>query len=452
MAEANVFQLLCRPVRRLLEERGFTEPTEPQKRMIPLILEGKNVLLISATATGKTEAAMLPVMDRFLMSGQRRPGISILYITPLRALNRDILDRMTYWCNRLDIKLGIRHGDTGSQERNRQRASPPDMLITTPETLQAILLGRTLKQYLKSVRWIVIDEIHELADNKRGSQLSLALERLRELTPQPPQMIGLSATIGSPDKVAAFLGGTNRPVETIQVSALRETRFEIVFPEPEAEDFDTATTLFTHPEVSARLRAIRRLIEDHQTTLVFTNTRSTSEMLASRFNLWDTDFPVSIHHGSLAKSSRIAAEQGLKEGNLRTVICTSSLELGIDIGSIDLVIQYNSPRQVTRLLQRVGRSGHRLGRVSKGVIISLNSDDAFESMVICRRALGEIMEPLRVPEKPYDVMVNQMTAELMARGRLYFLQVANLFKGAYPFRDLTTEDVKFVAGYMHNRF
>lgn len=452
MAEGNVFQLLCRPVRRLLEERGFTEPTEPQKRMIPLILEGKNVLLISATATGKTEAAMLPVMDRFLMSGQRRPGISILYITPLRALNRDILDRMTYWCNRLDIKLGIRHGDTGTQERNRQRSSPPDMLITTPETLQAILLGRTLKQYLKSVRWIVIDEIHELADNKRGSQLAVALERLRELTLQPPQMIGLSATIGSPEKVAAFLAGANRLVETVQVSALRETRFEIVFPEPEAEDFETATTLFTHPEVSSRLRAIRRLIEEHQTTLVFTNTRSTSEMLASRFNLWDTDFPVSIHHGSLAKSSRIAAEQGLKEGNLRTVICTSSLELGIDIGSIDLVIQYNSPRQVTRLLQRVGRSGHRLGRVSKGVIISLNSDDAFESMVICRRALGEIMEPLRVPEKPYDVMVNQMTAELMARGRLYFLQVANLFKGAYPFRDVTTEDVKFVAGYMHNRF
>ena len=452
MAEGNVFQLLCRPVRRLLEERGFTEPTEPQRRMIPLILEGKNVLLISATATGKTEAAMLPIMDRFLMSGQRRPGISILYITPLRALNRDILDRMTYWCNRLDIKLGIRHGDTGDRERNRQRTSPPDMLITTPETLQAILLGRTLKQYLKSVRWIIIDEIHELADNKRGSQLSLGLERLRELTQEPPQMIGLSATIGSPEKVAQFLSGANRPVEIIQVSALRETRFEIVFPEPEAEDLETATTLFTHPEVSARLRVIRRLIEEHQTTLVFTNTRSTSEMLASRFNLWDTEFPVSIHHGSLAKTSRIAAEQGLKEGVLRTVICTSSLELGIDIGSIDLVIQYNSPRQVTRLLQRVGRSGHRLGRVSKGVIISLNSDDAFESMVICRRALGEVMEPLRVPEKPYDVMVNQITAELMARGRLYFLQVANLFKGAYPFRDLTTEDVKFVASYMHNRF
>ncbi|MCX6642714.1 MAG: DEAD/DEAH box helicase, partial [Candidatus Bathyarchaeota archaeon] len=417
MVEANVFSLLCRPVRRLLEDRGFTEPTEPQRRIIPLILEGKNVLLISATATGKTEAAMLPVMDRFLMMGSRKPGISILYITPLRALNRDILDRMTYWCNRLDIKLGIRHGDTGTQERNKQRTNPPDMLITTPETLQALLLGRTLKQYLKQVKWIVIDEIHELADNKRGSQLSIALERLREQADTPPQMIGLSATIGSPEKVATFLAGKDRPVETVHVSALRETRFDIIFPEPETEDYENAAKLFTHPEVASRLRAIRELIENHQTTLIFTNTRSTSEVLASRFNLWDLKFPISIHHGSLAKTSRITAEQGLKTGDIRTVICTSSLELGIDIGSIDLVIQYNSPRQVTRLLQRVGRSGHRLDRVSKGIIISLNSDDALESMVICNRALKEVMEPLRIPEKPFDVLVNQMTAELLQRGR-----------------------------------
>lgn len=452
MVDDNVFSLLCRPVRRLLEDRGFTEPTEPQRRIIPLILGGKNVLLISATATGKTEAAMLPVMDRFLMMGNRKPGISILYITPLRALNRDILDRMTYWCNRLDIKLGIRHGDTGTQERNRQRTNPPDMLITTPETLQAILLGRTLKQYLKQVKWIVIDEIHELADNKRGSQLSIALERLREQADTPPQMIGLSATIGSPDKVATFLAGQDRPVETVQVSALRETRFDIIFPEPETEDYENAAKLFTHPEVASRLRAMRELIENHQTTLIFTNTRSTSEVLASRFNLWDLKFPISIHHGSLAKSSRITAEQGLKTGDIRTVICTSSLELGIDIGSIDLVIQYNSPRQVTRLLQRVGRSGHRLDRVSKGIIISLNSDDALESMVICNRALKEVMEPLRIPEKPFDVLVNQMTAELLQRGRLYFLQVVNLFKGAYAFRDLSVEDVKFTAAYMHNRY
>ena len=452
MTKGSSFSLLCRPVRKLVEDRGFEEPTEPQQRIIPHILEGKNVLLISPTATGKTEAAMLPVLHRFLMDSGSRRGISIVYITPLRALNRDILDRLTWWCNSLDIRLAVRHGDTSNRERDSQRRSPPDLLITTPETLQAVLLGRRLKRYLKSVRWVVIDEIHELADNKRGSQLSLALERLREISEVEPQFIGLSATIGSPQKVGQFLVGINRQVEIVQVSAARETEFDIVYPESEADDYELAEKLFTRPEVASRLRVMRDLIKDHRTTLIFTNTRSTSEVLASRFNVWDIEFPLSIHHGSLAKTSRIATERGLKTGELRTVVCTSSLELGIDIGSIDLVIQYNSPRQVTRLLQRVGRSGHRIGRKAKGIIISLNSDDALESMVICRRAISEELEPIVIPPKPYDVLVNQIVAELMPRGRIYFLQAKNLFSRAYPYSDLSDKDVRFVAGYMHNRF
>jgi len=451
MTEENAFSNLCRPVRRLLEERGFVKPTEPQARLMPHILEGKNVLLISPTATGKTEAAMLPVFHRFLMS-ERKPGISIIYITPLRALNRDILDRMTYWCSSLDIKLAVRHGDTSTRERNFQRRSPPEMLITTPETLQAILTGRVIRRYLRAARWIVIDEIHELADNKRGSQLSIALERVRELTEEEPQMIGLSATIGSPERVGQFLVGSGRQVDVVQVSAARDIEFDIVYPEPGPDDYELASKLFTHPEVAARLSVMKDLIEGHETTLVFTNTRSTSEMLASRFNVWDMDFPLSIHHGSLAKTSRIAAEKGLKAGDLKTVICTSSLELGIDIGHIDLVVQYNSPRQVTRLLQRVGRSGHSVGETAKGVIVALNSDDALESMVICRRALKEIMEPLVVPPKPYDVVVNQIIAEFMSKSRLYFLQAQGLFSRAYPFEDLTEDDVRFVARYMHDRF
>ncbi|MCK4317437.1 DEAD/DEAH box helicase [Candidatus Bathyarchaeota archaeon] len=452
MTGNNVFSQLCRPVRRLIDEKGFENPTEPQRRLIPKILEGKNVLLISATATGKTEAAMLPVLHRFLLSGGRQPGISIVYITPLRALNRDILERMTYWCNRLDIRLGVRHGDTSQRERGYMRHSPPDMLITTPETLQAILQGRTIKNHLKTVKWIIVDEIHELADNKRGSQLSLALERIRNVAENDIQFIGLSATIGSPERVAQFLVGEGRDVEIVQISALRDTRLDIVYPEPDAEDYELARKLFTHPEVAVRLKVMKDLIEQHNTTLIFTNTRSTTEALTSRFNLWDTDFPLSIHHGSLAKTSRIATEKGLRAGDLRTVICTSSLELGIDIGAIDLVIQYNSPRQVTRLLQRVGRSGHSIEETSKGVIVAMNSDDALESMVICRRALKEIMEPLEVPEKPYDVLVNQIIAELMQRNKLYFLQVKNLFDHAYPYRDLTEEDVLNAARYMHDRF
>ncbi len=452
LLKENAFSQLCRPVQRLIDEKGFETPTEPQQRLIPLILEGKNVLLISATATGKTEAAVLPVFHKYLLKGGSQPGISILYITPLRALNRDILNRMTYWCNKLDMRLGVRHGDTSQKERTYQRRSPPDMLITTPETLQAILQGRTIKNHLKTVRWIIIDEIHELADNKRGSQLSLALERVRSLAEDDPQFIGLSATIGSPDKVAKFLVGVGRNAEIIQVSALRDTKLDIIYPEPSTEDYDLARKLYTHPEVAVRLKEMRNLINEHETTLIFTNTRSTTEALTSRFNIWDKELPLSIHHGSLAKTSRIAAEKGLRTGDLKTVICTSSLELGIDIGRIDLVIQYNSPRQVTRLLQRVGRSGHSIEQTSKGVIIALNSDDALESMVICRRALHEMMEPLIIPEKPYDVLVNQLIAELMQRNRMYFLQAQNLFENAYPYRDLQEKEIIAAARYMHNRF
>ena len=177
----NAFEMLVKPVRRLVEQKGFSKPTEPQEKTIPKILDGKNVLLISPTATGKTEAAFLPVLS-MLLKEPKTPGIKVLYITPLRALNRDLLERLQWWCNSLDIKLAVRHGDTETKERTRQSRSPPDILITTPETLQAILSGWILRQHLQSLRWVIIDEVHELADSKRGSQLSLALERIRSLT------------------------------------------------------------------------------------------------------------------------------------------------------------------------------------------------------------------------------------------------------------------------------
>ncbi|RLI06286.1 ATP-dependent helicase, partial [Candidatus Bathyarchaeota archaeon] len=253
LSQGDVFTLLCRPIRRLIEERGFKEPTEPQRRVIPLILEGKNVLLISPTATGKTEAAVLPVFHLYLQSGERPPGISILYITPLRALNRDILDRLSWWCSKLDIRLAVRHGDTSLRERSIQSRSPPEMLITTPETLQIVLLGRRLKRYLKAVRWVIVDEVHELADNKRGCQLSVALERLREITGGDFQIIGLSATIGSPEEVARFLVGDERPIEVVKVSVARRMELEVLYPEVEPEDYELAEKLYTHPEVAASL-------------------------------------------------------------------------------------------------------------------------------------------------------------------------------------------------------
>ena len=448
----NAFDLLVKPVRRLIELKEFSKPTEPQEKVIPSILEGKNVLLISPTATGKTEAAFLPVLSMLLQGQQGTPGIKVLYITPLRALNRDMLERLEWWCNKLDIKLAVRHGDTETKERVRQSRMPPEILITTPETLQAVLSGWIMRQHLQQVRWVIIDEVHELADSKRGSQLTLALERLRAMIGRDFQLIGLSATIGSPEKVARFLVGKDRQVQIIRVPVARILRLKIIFPQPDEEDLRLAAQLYTHPEVAARLRVIKDYISKHKSVLLFTNTRAVSEVLASRLKVWDMNYPVSIHHGSLAKPSRLAAERGLKSGELKGLVCTSSLELGIDVGRIDLVLQYMSPRQATRLIQRVGRSGHSVGRVAEGIIVALDSDDALEALAIAKMALKEDLEPVAIPSKPYDVLAHQIAGLLIKNKRLAFTEILNIFNNAYPYENLNEEDIAQVMKYMHGRF
>ena len=202
------FELFSPPLVRALHERGFVSPTDPQIQLVPLIVAGQNAILMAPTGTGKTEAVFLPILDNMIRNGlARTPGIKLLYITPLRALNRDMLERMQWWCKRFDIRLGVRHGDTGASERAGQSMVPPDILITTPETLQAILTCRRIREGLMKLKWVVVDEIHELAEDKRGSQLTIALERLRRLVGRDFQRVGLSATIGSPDTMAKFLVG-----------------------------------------------------------------------------------------------------------------------------------------------------------------------------------------------------------------------------------------------------
>ena len=433
-------------------ERGFSTPTEPQVRAIPIIRKGQNILLVAPTGTGKTEAALLPILDSLYASKGEKPGIKVLYITPLRALNRDMLERLEWWCKKLDLRLAVRHGDTEQKERSRHTLAPPEILITTPETLQAILPGSILRRHLRAVSTVIVDEVHELAGEKRGSQLSIALARLRELTEKEFQIIGLSATIGSPEEIAKFLVGTSQKYEVVQVPVPRSTEIEVVYPSLTQEDFELASSLYTHPEVAARLRLIMTLVKKSESALVFTNTRTESEALGNRFRAWDPDFPVGVHHGSLSKPSRVRTESMLKEGKLRGIICTSSLELGIDIGALDLVIQHNSPRQVTRLLQRVGRSGHRVGGIAKGVIITQDSDDALESLVISRRARQENMEPVKIPDKPYDALIHQLVGLLLHKGRWYFDEALNLVTRAYPYRDLSEETLVKVLQYMHERY
>lgn len=257
--------------------KKFGSLTEVQKQAMPLVAEGRNVLIIAPTGSGKTEAAAIPVMKR--IADQKLQGISVLYITPLRALNRDMLKRLTEWAKEFGITLAVRHGDTSQTERAFQARNPPQMLITTPETLQAILPAKIIGAALKNVKAVIVDEVHELCDDKRGIQLSLGLERLAEKAGEF-QRIGISATVADPHTVSRFLCGF-RNCEVIDLNYMKSMKFEISYPRPHASDETAANELMVDSPAAARLREIQKIVKDTK-TLIFVNTRSIAEILGSR--------------------------------------------------------------------------------------------------------------------------------------------------------------------------
>src|SRR5438034_34299 len=352
-------------------------------------MRGENVLVIAPTGSGKTEAALLPLIDK-MVQDKNRQGISLLYITPLRALNRDLLKRLQIWSAKLGFTVEVRHGDTPAADRRRMAGRPPDLLITTPETLQAILPGRRMRQHLRHVKAVVVDEVHELAGDRRGVQLTVGLERLREARPEGFQRVGLSATVGNPEEISRFLGGSE-PVRIVQIPLSKDTRYKIEYPPPGEEDQELARRLYTAPEAAARLALVSDLVEAHDSTLIFVNSRVNAEMLGSKFNMMDQK--IMVHHGSLPKEERVRAEEAFKARQIKGLVCTSTLELGIDIGSVDLVVQYMSPRQVNSLVQRVGRSGHSLTRTSQGVLVSVSTEDLLESIGVIELAKEGRLEP-----------------------------------------------------------
>jgi ATP-dependent Lhr-like helicase len=453
VAEESVFQLFSPPMVQALKDRGFDSPTDPQVMLVPIVREGKNALLMAPTGTGKTEAALLPILDAMVREGESRvKGTKLLYITPLRALNRDMLDRMQWWCKRFDIRLGVRHGDSSQAERTNMSFAPPDILITTPETLQILLVGRRIRQNLSKLRWVVVDEVHELSEDKRGSQLSVGLERLRDVAEGELQVIGLSATVGSPERVAQFLVGNGRPCEVVRVPVEKSLALKVITPRATGEDRILAEAIYSYPDVAARLRIIREMIEKYRSVLIFTNTRTEAEALAGRFRVWDPEFPVGIHHSSLSKATREAVERGLKDGKLFGVICTSSLELGIDIGFLKFVVQYNSPRQATRLVQRVGRSGHRVGEVSSGVVITQDSDDTLEAAVLCRKSVAGELEPLEPVMEPYDVAIHQVAGLLIEQSTWNLGDLEALFRRSYSYAEMDGQRLKKALAYMRERY
>jgi len=441
----NAFSRLAHLIRSAMEESGIKTPTDIQSAALDPILKGRNVLIVAPTGTGKTEAALLPIFSN-LLSARDRKGISLLYVTPLRALNRDLMKRLTFWSAKLNLTCDVRHGDTSRAQRELQTRRPPTILVTTPETLQAILPARRMRQHLKNVQWVVVDEVHELAQDKRGAQLTVGLERLREITGKDFQRIGISATIGEPDKIGSFLAGSSRQIELVTAQAPKATEFRVEFPFPSEEDHDLAQTLFTTPEAAARINRMRELADNHTSTLIFVNSRQNAEMLGLRLGMIDK--ATAVHHGSLSREERVRIENEFKEGKLKAIVCTSTLELGIDIGTVDLVLQYLSPRQVSTLIQRVGRSGHKVEATPKGTIISAHSDDLLESVATIERAQQGRLEALRVHEKALDVLAHQVAGLVMDRETVSADSAFSIIRRAYPYRSLSQEAYRQVIDYL----
>jgi ATP-dependent Lhr-like helicase len=403
-----------------------------------LIAQGDNVLIIAPTGSGKTEAALLPLIDKMIQNKDRQ-GISLVYITPLRALNRDLLKRLQTWANKLGFSVEVRHGDTPTKDRRRMAIKPPDLLITTPETLQAMLPGRRMREHLRHVRSVIVDEIHELAGDRRGAQLTVGLERLKEIRADGFQRVGLSATVGNPEEIARFLGG-KQPVKIVQIPLNKSTRYRVEYPSPGEEDQELARRLYTTPEAAARLALVDDLVEAHDSTLIFVNSRVNAELLGSKFNLMDRK--IMVHHGSLPREERVRAEEAFKTGEIKGLVCTSTLELGIDIGSVDLVVQYMSPRQVSSLVQRVGRSGHTLTRTSQGVLVSVSTEDLLESVGVIELAKEGRLENTNIHVGALDVLSHQIAGILMdSEGSMELSQAKSIIRRAYPYHHL--EDGSF---------
>jgi ATP-dependent Lhr-like helicase len=454
LTTTNAFELLSSDVRKIAAELGLDRETAIQKEAIPAILSGENVLLIAPTGSGKTEAALLPILEKMNADVGISKGIRALYVTPLRALNRDMLRRLEYWASGLNLSVEVRHGDTSQKARRSQSLHPPDILITTPETLQAILIGSRLRQALRSVRWVVIDEIHQLASDRRGAQLSIALERLAALVgpslPSPFQRIGISATIGNPEDVSRFLCGVDRPCRIVDATASTEkvAEYTVELPEPTPEDEIKSREIFVTPQTMSRMQRIADLVAGHAATLIFVNSRTNAETLSSRFGMLGVK--VGVHHGSLPREERERVENDFKAGRIKALICTSTLELGIDIGSVDLSIQYMSPRQVNSLVQRVGRSGHSLSKKSEGIILSVAPEDALEAVVLSQEARERNLEPVYIHECPLDVLAHQVAGVLLesSDASAELEAMLSLFRRASPFKSLTKDQIVSVLTYM----
>ncbi|WP_168066968.1 ATP-dependent helicase [Sulfolobus sp. S-194] len=458
----EILNLLTSQVSRWFKEKYKTF-TPPQRGAIPLIKMNKNVLVSSPTGSGKTLAAFLGILDTLIDLGyknQLEDKIYAIYISPLRALNNDMKRNLFEPLQELreknpdlpEIKIAVRTSDTSSYEKQKMLRNPPHILITTPESFGISLVSPKFREKLSDAKWIIVDEIHELANSKRGAYLMGMLELYQALVAKNELVrIGLSATVSPLDEVAKFLVGKDREYNIVDARFVKPIDIRVISP---VKDLVHAT----EEEVSQGIYSfLVEEIKKHKTTLIFTNTRSAAERVSYKLRkifetekIFDSDL-VAAHHSSLSRDVRLEVEEKLKRGELKVVVSSTSLELGIDIGYIDLVILLSSPKSVSRLLQRIGRAGHNIRNISKGRIVVVDRDDLVECTVLAKLARDRKIDKIHIPMKPLDVL-SQL---IVAASLITPINKEELFKiitRAYNYYDLDYKEFDSVLSYLQGNY
>jgi len=455
--DKELFTILNPVVKKWFKQK-FKDFATPQKYALMEVHSRQNVLVSAPTGSGKTLTAFLSILNELIDSSEKgilEDKIYCVYVSPLKALNNDIEKNLKEPLEEIEelakkkfgIRIAVRTGDTEAKEKTKMLKNPPHILITTPESLAIVLSSIKFKEHLKDVEWCIVDEVHALAENKRGVHLSLSLERLSYLASHMTR-IGLSATVAPLEEIAKFLVGSKRDCKIIDVQFTKKMDLKVLSPVPKL--IESSHEIMHHQ----MYELIDKLIQEHKTTLIFTNTRAATERVVHHLK---EKFPknysenIGAHHGSLSKEHRTKIEENLRNGKLKAVVCSTSLELGIDIGYIDLVICLGSPKSVARALQRIGRSGHKLHDKTKGRIIVLDRDDLVECAVLLKQGIEKKIDKIHIPQNCLDVLAQQIDGialeQTWEEKELY-----NLIKKSYCYQNLTLKDFNEILSYLAGEF
>ncbi len=435
VAEASAVEMLHPRIRELMRERGWSSLTEAQEKAIPAIMEGSNVIIVAPTGYGKTEAALLPLLSKILEENAK--PVAMLYITPLRALINDIYGRIKWWADQLGLEVARKHGDVPQAERARRLRRVPHILVTSPESLEIDLdWASRFREHYANLRWVVVDEVHEIVSSKRGVQLALLLERLRRIAGDF-QLVLLSATIGDPQLAGrAFSGSSRRPLKVVAVNARKETRITVDY-------IQSGKTSFWREAAEKLLKHMEPL------TIVFVNSKYVAESLHREIEKMNVPGVV-VHHASIAPEERHSIEEAAKEGKLNMIIATKTLELGIDIGYARKVILFRPTGQVSSLLQRLGRSGHKLGGTIRGVIIATDEVELIEALAEARLAVRGAVEPPQLPDKPLD-MAARLILGLALSGGYTVEEAYDILRSVYYFHSMTRDEFDKLIEHLRSR-